>query len=190
MKRIHAACILAVALPILPLQPAAARQALPGAARLAAPAGAPVPAVQHQEAPPAAAAPQQDPPIPAGKQAKIREILRLTGSGQMGTMVVHQMITALKPQMAGVPESFWQEFMEEVKPAELEELVVPIYARHFSEAELQGLIDFYSSPLGRKVVGEMPQVLQESVAAGQVWGRQLAERVLARAKAKGYKIET
>jgi hypothetical protein len=190
MKRIHAASILAVALPALLLQPAAARQTMPQAARFNAPPDGPVPAIQRQEAPPAGAAPRQVPPVPAAKEVKIREILRLTGAGQLATMVAQQTITAMKPHLSGVPESFWQEFMAEVKPAEMEELVVPIYARHFSEAELQGLIDFYSSPLGRKVIGEMPGVMQESMAAGQTWGRELGERVVSRAKAKGYKIET
>ena len=133
---------------------------------------------------------QEEPAVPAAKQAKIREVLRVTGAAKLGIMAVDQVLSALKAQMPQVPDSFWQEFRAGVNEQDLENMVVPIYAKHFDEAELQGMIDFYSSPLGKKVIAEMPALMQESITAGQAWGKQLGERALARAKEKGYKIES
>ncbi len=178
MHRISAALVSAAVLSVLYLQclrPAAA-QARPDAS--------------SSPAAPPAAAPSQDAGIPAAKEAKIRELIRLNGAARLGRAAIDQLLPAMKTMLPKVPESFWESFAAEIKVSELEDLLVPIYARHFTEAELQGLIDFYSSPLGRKVTGEMPAVMQESMAAGQAWGRDLAEKAVARAKEKGYKIET
>jgi uncharacterized protein len=41
----------------------------------------------------------------------------------------------------------------------------PIYARHFSVAELHDLIAFYNSPTGLKAMRELPQVTGELVVA-------------------------
>jgi hypothetical protein len=37
----------------------------------------------------------------------------------------------------------------------------PIYARHFTVAELHELTDFYKSPTGAKALHELPQVMGE-----------------------------
>jgi hypothetical protein len=44
--------------------------------------------------------------------------------------------------------------------------VVPIYAKAFSLEDLQGLIQFYESPLGQRVVKTLPQVAQTSQRVG------------------------
>jgi hypothetical protein len=44
--------------------------------------------------------------------------------------------------------------------------MVPIYASAFSTEDIQGLIQFYESPLGQRVVKNLPAVDQQSQAAG------------------------
>ena len=41
----------------------------------------------------------------------------------------------------------------------------PIYARHFTEAELRDILAFYHTPTGVKALQRLPQVLAESTAA-------------------------
>lgn len=50
---------------------------------------------------------------------------------------------------------------------ELIQAMVPAYQHHFSHAEMQQLIDFYSTPVGKKSITEMPAVMQEFTQAGQ-----------------------
>lgn len=40
----------------------------------------------------------------------------------------------------------------------LQEVVVPVYDKHFSESELRDLIAFYKSPTGQKMITAMPQL--------------------------------
>ena len=41
--------------------------------------------------------------------------------------------------------------------------LIPLYDKHFSEVELVQLIQFYSSPLGHKILETMPVLLNEAV---------------------------
>lgn len=45
--------------------------------------------------------------------------------------------------------------------------IVPMYARHFSAAEIRELAAFYKTPLGAKMLTKMPEILNESVQMSQ-----------------------
>jgi hypothetical protein len=49
-------------------------------------------------------------------------------------------------------------------------LLVPIYATHLTRDEIEQLIRFYESPVGRRLTAVQPMISQESMAAGQTWG--------------------
>jgi hypothetical protein len=63
---------------------------------------------------------------------------------------------------------------------------VPIYDKYYTETDIDQLIEFYKSPVGKKMIEVQPQLTQESMLAGQTWGRQIAEKVMHRMKEKGY----
>ena len=65
------------------------------------------------------------------------------------------------------------------------EAMTQTYARHFSEEELQDVIDFYESPTGKRFQELVPTILQESMAEGRVLGEQVQKRAIDRLKADG-----
>ena len=75
---------------------------------------------------------------------------------------------------------------------ELEEPVITIYDNNFSADEIKQLVAFYQSPVGRKIVSQLPQLMQQSMTMGQSWGQQAGaravERIRAAAKQKGYDL--
>ena len=119
---------------------------------------------------------------PRDKEAAIREVLQLTGAAALGIQIMEQMRPALEKAVPNVPASFWDNFMAEVRPDEMIDVIVPVYAKHFTLEELERLIVFYRTPLGRKVIGEMPEVMKECMAAGQEWGRQIGVRAYRKAE--------
>ena len=133
---------------------------------------------------PATAQTEAPSPPPRGTDQAARELIQITGAAAMGQQVMEQMRPGLQQAIPDVPASFWDDFIAEVKPDEITEMIVPIYSSHFTLQELDELIAFYKTPLGRKVIAEMPAVARESMAAGQDWGRQLAERALRKAAAR------
>lgn len=111
----------------------------------------------------------------------IRELMSLTNAANRGVQFMQNMLPALKRLVPQVPESFWVEFMNEVDPNELINLIVPIYKKHFTEEEIQEMIKFYKTPVGMKLIQEQSQITKESMAAGQQLGEQLARRVIQKA---------
>ena len=68
----------------------------------------------------------------------------------------------------------------EPKRAELLNEVARIYAERFSEQELKALIAFYKSPVGRKMVTDEPQIIDQSVRYAENWGDNLSGDVISK----------
>jgi len=112
------------------------------------------------------------------KQKDIRKLLKITGSGELGTQVMGQMIGNMKKAMPQVPDKFWNDFMKEVHTEELVDLIVPVYDRNLTHDDVKELIRFYESPTGKKFVSVLPKITQESMTVGEKWGRDLAMKVM------------
>jgi len=112
--------------------------------------------------------------------------MELTGAGDLGVQVSQQLFGQIRPAFPQVPESVWVEFAEFLNPAELTQLAIPIYDRHFTMGELQALIDFYTTPVGQQVVKKLSIVAEESIAIGQQWGQTKAVEILQRLAEQGY----
>lgn len=89
-----------------------------------------------------------------------------------------------------IPTEFWDEFAVRARremPRFIEQLV-PIYAAHFSTAQLQQLVAFYESPLGRHLADAQPHVTVESMQAGQLFGAALGAEVAQDLARKGVRM--
>lgn len=67
------------------------------------------------------------------------------------------------------------------KRADLEKEVANVYAKSFTEQELNDIAAFYNSEAGKKLIGEGPIATREMMKAAEVWqvglARELAEKV-------------
>jgi hypothetical protein len=125
----------------------------------------------------------------ASKKEKIRKLIDVVGSAKMGVQVIQNLMPAFQRAHPTVPQQFWDDFVKAVRPEDLTDLIVPIYDKHFSEEDIDQIIAFYNSPIGKKLISEMPMIMQESMSAGQAWGKQLAGKVASELKEKGYEHE-
>ena len=57
-------------------------------------------------------------------------------------------------------------------------MIIPIYEKHFTHEELKQLIAFYESPIGKKLIKVQPQIMMESMAAGEEWGKKLVQKAM------------
>ena len=120
------------------------------------------------------------------KTEKVRQLLELMGSGKLAEQVAGQMITLFQNAYTDVDKQFWDEFSKEMKTAELLELIVPIYEKYYTEEEVEQLITFYKTPLGKKVTESLPMITQESMEAGRMWGEGIGMKVVQRLREEGY----
>jgi hypothetical protein len=121
-------------------------------------------------------------------EAQVRQLMEVFGVDRMLGQMNTQMAAMMQQQMPCVPASYWQGFVDAKGVQELTARMVPIYQRHFSAADIEGLLRFYRSPLGRKVITEMPATMAEGMQLGQEWGRQRAQAMLAELQ-KGGRID-
>jgi hypothetical protein len=54
---------------------------------------------------------------------------------------------------------------------ELDNYLARVWASGFTDEELQGLVDFYSSDLGKKYAVALPQLLAVQTAAAEEWAK-------------------
>ena len=119
------------------------------------------------------------------------EIVRLINLMQNGQDLQSQ----LKPLMEQAKKSEWEMFQDQLKAdgkelspqkmqaakefldatideaikqfpeQELRDRLVVIYQKHFTSDDINALLTFYTSPAGRKFLGEMPVLMQEVMGA-------------------------
>ena len=158
---------------------------------VAAPAFAQVPASssspQHQpgvpaqhQAPPPSAISQAAPPSLAGKvdpaeDAAIRHLMDVTETSKLGdninafltdrirNIMSHNLSADKLPKFM---DSFSQKLSAASPSSAVTDAMVPIYARAFTMDDIQQITKFYESPVGQKMVKQMPVVNQEAQNTG------------------------
>jgi len=116
-------------------------------------------------------------------------MMQISGSEAAYKGVVIQMVNMFKQQQPTVPEEFWNEFRTELDKLAFDELVdvvLPVYQKHLTEEDIKGVIAFYKTPAGKKFAEKTPVITQESMLAGQEWGKKVGETVVSKLKEKGY----
>jgi len=171
------------ACPVLAQTPAGGAQKAPPAQHQ--PATPAAPAQPAAEAKAVAPAEKVDP----AKEAAIRHLLDLTDGSKVGegvsngiTQHVYQVMSHTIPadRLQKFMETFTQKFSVAAPASAITDSVVPIYAQNFSMEDIQGLVQFYESPLGKRLVKTMPVVdrewesvgtqMDQKAALGVLWG--------------------
>lgn len=111
--------------------------------------------------------------------ADILTLVEKTGTLHLDERLADQLITpiiqSIQAANQNVPSELLTLFEEEMRAEmkrENEQLAnetIQIFARHFSPEDVKGLIAFYDSDLGRKMIKSMPPAVRESVAAARQW---------------------
>lgn len=123
----------------------------------------------------------------ADKTTDIKTLLTLTKSGELAVSMMQEMINVYRQNLPQVPEEFWTGFARKVKTDDLMEMLVPIYDRHLTHTEVTSLIEFFQSPVGKKLVSVQPEIMKESMQVGQKWGEKLGNEVVAELQKQGYR---
>jgi TonB family protein len=100
----------------------------------------------------------------------IRKLINLTGAQDtIHRMVDSGLVGARNMAISGLPagpdrdrraDAYVSKLRERVE-RESVDLVVPVYARHFSDEEIKAIVTFFESPAGRRFVQESPSYVQE-----------------------------
>lgn len=146
----------------------------------------------NQRATAQVAAVEQEQKIDPTKEAAIRKLQELRGDRRNANQLMDTMVNSMKPLMAkALPPGDYRDkllelFFDRLRSKNLAQDVldeaVPIYDKYLSDDEIKALIQFYESPLGRKLVDITPAMMAEIESTaekhGEVVGRQTMMEVL------------
>ena len=136
----------------------------------------------------AAARATRRPKVDPVKEADIRQLLQVTNAAGIAAQSMDQMEKLIRPTVTrSLPSGdyrdklvdlFFEKFRSKRSPDQLVDLIVPIYDKYYSDDEIKGLIQLYQTPLGKKMLTVLPNVMAESQTAGAAWGRDLGRQCL------------
>jgi uncharacterized protein len=120
------------------------------------------------------------------KEAAIRKLFEIQGTRTAVEKVIAGMAENIKPMLSKMlPPGeyqdklialFFEKFQSKLKTDELLDLTVSVYDKYFSKEDIDGLAQFYQTPLGKKIMAVLPQVLIESQTAGMKMGEEIGRQ--------------
>ena len=129
----------------------------------------------------------------AGAVSMARELIALKGATSMYDPVLRGVVEQAKIVLLRTNPMLTKELTEvtnklhaeyAAKLQELRDISARIYAARFSEKELKDALTFYTTPLGKKLIQQEPQILDQSMKEVQSWGDKLSEEVIVRMRAE------
>ena len=111
------------------------------------------------------------------KRQEIDRMLNLVGMQALADQMMEQMVTSFRATMKDVPPNYWDGLSTKFSTADFLERIVPLYDKYYSLEDLRAVNAFYSSKAGQRILKTLPQIMQESMAIGEAWGKEIGERV-------------
>ena len=113
-------------------------------------------------------------------------MLRLIGVEENLKLMVDQTINFMKVEKPNVPNSVWSEVKSKLDYDRLLMKLVPVYSRHYTQGEVQELISFFESPVGKKYIAKGAVIGQESYMVGKDIGKAIGENINQNLRKLGY----
>ena len=128
-------------------------------------------------------------PVDPATLAQARIFLEKSGSAALGQQVASAVLNAQRISLeqanpgrtAEINEVLGRmqaEFTKQLPP--LVDAIAAVYAQHFNVEELGQISAFYDSPVGRRMVKEMPTILAETMTVAQTFGQKIAMEVISK----------
>jgi hypothetical protein len=122
-----------------------------------------------------------------------KQIVELKGVKGMFEPLMHGVVTKTKDSVMQT-NFMWAKDINEIaaniereyepRVNELVDAAARFYASHFTEAELKGILAFYQSPLGQKMLADEPKIIDESMDYAGGWGDDLSVDVMTKLRAE------
>jgi hypothetical protein len=102
-------------------------------------------------------------------KTELKSFLKNSGSDASFTAILDQFYSMMgsgvdKTKLEAAKESIYQKAYDE-----LINIMVPVYQKSISIADLKEINKFYQTPVGKRISAAQPKILNESMQVGQTW---------------------
>jgi hypothetical protein len=142
---------------------------------------------------PAKTAPQSSKVDPQ-KEARIRELMDVTGAKNLGQQLIEAGMEQFRssvqdsqpnnPRAKQFVDAFVSGFQKHFDVNTLNDRIIPIYDKYLTTDDLKGVLDYYHSPLGQRMLKTLPELTRESQAAGFALGQKAAQETMEELKSE------
>ncbi len=122
------------------------------------------------------------------KEAAIRKLFEIQGTRKSMEQVFAGINENMKPMLAKMlPPGeyqdkliplFFEKFQSKLKTDDLMDLIIPIYDKYLTKEDIDGLAQFYQTPVGKKMISVLPQLVIETQAAAMNMGQELGRKAM------------
>jgi uncharacterized protein len=82
------------------------------------------------------------------------------------------------PEQLAAVDKFAEGLFKDMPVEEIVEAMVPIYQKHLTKSDMDGILAFYSSPAGQKLLREQPAMMQEGMEVGSTIGQKRMHSIM------------
>lgn len=121
-------------------------------------------------------------------EAAMTKMLEVSKSMDAMKQLAPQIIAITKQQVPNAPQEFWNE-LETAMVGMYDEIIkamIPVYHKYLSLEDIQGIIKFYETPVGQKLADSNTKIAAEAMPIAQKIAMENMQKMMARAKEKGY----
>ena len=125
--------------------------------------------------------------VDPAKEKSIRKLIELTRATQTMLEGMKVGLEAQKKAQPGIPDIFWEEFLKRAT-ANIDEFVtilVGVHDRNYTKEQIDQMVAFFETPVGRMMAEKQPAVALETVAAAERWGMKMGMQVMMELSEKG-----
>lgn len=140
----------------------------------------------------------------------VKELLKVTKSEQLidqSSQYVHQIMASsieqttqgqeLNAKQKKAIENFNQDIANIVNIvkqdftwAKLEPEMIKLYVEEFTQEEINGMLEFYRTPVGQSTINKLPIVMEKSMKIGQQQMGELAPKIMQASKKLAKELQT
>lgn len=120
------------------------------------------------------------------KQDKVKELISLSGAFKLSKEVEKDVLLNFKKRYTNIPDSVWSSLEPKINIDDLISQVIGIYGNKFTEKEIDEMLVFYKSDIGKKLIQNSPSMMTEIQTATSNWGMEVTNLVNNDLEQKGY----
>ena len=114
---------------------------------------------------------------------QIHQYYTLTHSIDTARKIMDQTVVAMQATSPEyLPQDFWDDMRKSLAALDLEAAFTPAFQKYFSEEDMRGILDFYRSPSGQRLLAAQPQIASYMQAQLRTVGQKIGQEVYVRHK--------
>jgi hypothetical protein len=121
------------------------------------------------------------------KEQAIRKLLEVTHTAKGILTGMETNLESQRKAQPNIPEVFWTEFIKRAHAdvGDFLTTMVGIYDQHYTKEQIDQMLTFFDTPVGRMMADKAPVVAVATMGAAERWGMKLGMQVMMELVEKG-----